>query len=147
MKKKKIIDFWIDFLDGVKIIREFLVFEVEGLCYLVLFLLDRFWISYGKSVVLIDKNGKKIYNILWLRYIFGVYFVIKDGCFFYLNGSFVMIYIVDLDLWILFIIFEENGWNMWCIYFSYYSGKIIIGINNKDIGLGKFYIYDYDGKL
>lgn len=121
--------------------------EVEGLRHLVLSSPDRFWISYGKSVVLIDKNGKKIHNIPRLRYTFGAHSVTKDGCLLYLNGSSVMIYTADSDPRILFTISEENGWNTRCIYSSHYSGKIIIGINNKDIGLGKLHIYDHDGKL
>lgn len=120
---------------------------VEGLRHLVLSPPDRFWISYGRSIVLIDKTGKEIHNIPRLRYTFGAHSVTKDGCLLYLNGSSVKIYTDDSNSRILFTISEENGWNTRCIYSSHNSGKIIIGINNKDLRLGKLHLYDFDGKL
>lgn len=132
---------------GAEIIRRVVVAEVEGLRHLVLSPPNMFWISYGREIILIDINGKKIRVIPRLKYTFGAHSITKEGRLLYLNGSSVKRLSDDSVSEILFTISEENSWNTRCIYSSNNTGKIIIGLHNKDANLGKLHLYSINGKL
>lgn len=55
--------FFFFILDIFRIVKEFWVYDVEGVWYIVYFLLDKFWIGYEKSIVLIDSEGNKFNEI------------------------------------------------------------------------------------
>lgn len=137
----------INIIGGAEIIRRVVVAEVEGLRHLVLSPPNMFWISYGREIILIDINGKKIRVIPRLKYTFGAHSITKEGRLLYLNGSSVKRLSDDSVSEILFTISEENSWNTRCIYSSNNTGKIIIGLHNKDANLGKLHLYSINGKL
>lgn len=124
------------------------VIGVKFVCYMFCKLVIEFWISDKVNFVLIDQIGKKLFDVKdKFDKECGVYVVIKDGDFIYIDKKFnIRKLLKDKKDKLLILINSKESWEILSVFCFFESDDILVGMIIYNINWVMVVCYSSDGK-
>lgn len=108
--------------------------------------LDRVWVSYGKNIILINKAGDTVYHVKNLcgELYSGLHTINFDDELFYIDREYnIKKLSKDMKTNTTFIKKTCTFWRPRCVFFSQFTGHLLVGMVNGDKWTGKVHRYNH----
>lgn len=107
-----------------------------------------FWVSYIFKLILKDVTGETIHcrKDLYreLSFIYGSHTVNKDGDLFFIDRELDIIKLSkDTKTMKIFIKWNYSTWRPYCVYFSAFTGDLLVGVYDKKSKIGEVNRYNH----